>query len=629
MHLGGTLLGRFKPFIHPFILFTFIFMGKLLFVRSILLAERSILGGLWVELPVVLMITLVLELLLQRRERLRFALYMTLNTVLSLIFFALIVYYQYFGAIATYTSLFSLNQTGEVGDSILSLIQPRFWLLFADLPILWIGTIWLRRFPMIWPPSPLKLRNLYGVGLLVAFTLWALWNTWNSIGGGVLNEMKKAEGMGLLTYQAYVVYVDAKRDYMPVTAITPQAIRALKRLPAVQAPNFFGEAKGSDVLVVQLESFQDFLLGLEIDGQEVTPTMNALARESFYFDHYYQQIGKGNTSDAEFVTNTSLYPTGIKSMSQTVAGLVVPSLPRLLEEQGYRSVTLHTNEAKFWDRNQMYPALGFDQYLDKSYFGEEDVIAFGASDEVLYRGSIQAIKELKAEGHLVYASLIAMSSHNPFELPPEKIMLELPAELEGTFLGNYILSCHYADYALGKLIDEMKAEGLWDNTLLAVYGDHFGFHDSTPEHEQELAAERIGIPSYTKAEMFNVPLVLRIPDTAGETRHNVGGQIDLLPTIANLLGIDISDRIVFGQDLLNYTHNLIAQRVYLPSGSFINDEAMVIPGQSLEDAIVLSLDPEAEPKPGDAYREDYNRALRLLEMSDAYVNSLPTAGAEK
>lgn len=619
---------RLKPLIHPFILFTILISAKLLFVRSVLLADSSIFSAIWVELPVVLMITLSLEMLFQSRQRLRFALYMTLNTLLSLIFFALMVYYQYFGAIATYTSLFSLNQTGEVGDSIASLIQPSFWLLFLDLPILLVCAMWLRRSSFLWSGSSLKLRNRYGGGLLVAFTLWALWNTLNSIGGGVLNEMKKAEGMGLLTYQAYVVYADAKRDYMPTAAVTPQAIRALKQLPTLQAPLYFGEAKGTDVVVVQLESFQDFLLDLEIDGQEVTPTMNELARDGFYFDRFFQQIGKGNTSDAEFVANTSLYPTGVKSMSQSVAGRKVPSIPRLLEEEGYRSVTLHTNDAKFWDRNEMYPALGFDQYYDKAYFGEEDVIAFGASDEVLYEGSLEVIKELKAGGHPVYASVVAMSSHNPFELPPGKVKLKLPAELEGTFLGNYLQSCHYADYALGKLVEEMKAQGLWDNTLLAVYGDHFGFHDSTPEHEQELAAELIGIPSYTKAEMFNVPLVLRVPEVTGETLHHVSGQIDLLPTLANLLGIDISERIVFGQDLLNYTDNLIAQRVYLPSGSFINEEAMVIPGQSLEDAIVLPLDPMAEPKPGEAYRDDYNRALRMLQMSDSYVNALPTTGAE-
>lgn len=360
---------KIRPFITavlPCAVFTLLVVAKLLWARSEMMIDGFSFHALLVELPAVLMFTLAVELLLRKKKRARLAAYLLADVLVSLILFALVIYFQYFGTMATYTDLFSLNQTGEVRESIRTLIRPGFLLLFADLPFVLALTV--RRWRDRQPRKSRWTRS----GTVCAAALWAasagivLVNTLDSI-GGVLNEMKKAEGMGLLTYQAYYLYADLKRDYIPVNAITAQAIRAEKQLRWPEEPAGFGAAAGKDVYIVQLESFQNFLIGLEIDGQEVTPNLNDLAEESLYFDRFFQQIAKGNTSDAEFIVNTSLYPTGSLPMSKETAGRKVPSLARLLAEQGYTSVTFHTNEARFWDRHEMYPALGFDRYYDKSY----------------------------------------------------------------------------------------------------------------------------------------------------------------------------------------------------------------------------------------------------------------------
>lgn len=70
-----------------------------------------------------------------------------------------------------------------------------------------------------------------------------------------------------------------------------------------------------NLIVVQMESFQNFPINLTLNGQEVTPVLNKLAKEGFYFPHVFQQIGPGNTSDAEFMSNTSIYPTAAAAMS--------------------------------------------------------------------------------------------------------------------------------------------------------------------------------------------------------------------------------------------------------------------------------------------------------------------------
>lgn len=608
-------------FTSPMAIFLIVMMGKLVYVRSAIL-DSPWWETAYVELPVFILLYIIIETIGGSFPRIRVALHIISSLVITFILFAMIVYYQYFGTIVTYTSLFELNQTGEVGDSIRSLIKPQYYGLLADLPFLALGLI-VPSLRKRWINERIPIKWMYGWGVAALCIVIGLFNVLQSIGGGKLNELRKAQGMGLLTYEAYVVYVNAKRDYMPVHAIDPRAVRHAKGLNDTKNKEAFGIAAGKDVYVIQLESVQAFTIGLNINGQEVTPNLNRLMEQSYYFDRFFQQIGKGNTSDAEFITNTSLYPTGIMPMSKQTAGHVVPSLPRLLAPHHYESVTLHTNDASFWSRDSMYPALGFDRYYDKAYFGEEDVIAFGASDEVLYRKSLDVFKEIKARGKRIYANLIAMSSHNPFQLPEGKATLSLPPDLQGTFLGDYVQSVNYADRAFGVFVDELKANGLWDDAVIVVYGDHFGVPDNRSKEDNELAAKWIGVPQYTKVQMFNVPLIIRVPGhDEGSVHHNLGGQIDILPTLANLLGIDIQDGVYFGQDLLNDRNNLIGQRTYLPSGSFLNEEIMFIPGKSFDDGKLLPLSPDVKPKSLNQYRADYHKALQLLEMSDSYVHNL-------
>jgi phosphoglycerol transferase MdoB-like AlkP superfamily enzyme len=621
-----------KYLYQPGILFLAVLWCKIAYARSIIVG-----GSLWqsfyIELPLLIAGVAIIEAIFQGKPRLRFWSYMVINLVVSLALFAMIVYFRYFNTLATYTSLFNANQVGDVGGTVAMLIKPVYYLMFIDLPVV-LGIVAVKgllRKPLRFIQNGWRMRTRYGAALILACLILAVVHVLQAIGGGTINEIVKARDMGILTYQAYAVYSDVKKQLVAKSQeVTPRAVRQAKGIRLADDPFMHGVAMDKDVYVIQLESFNDFLIGLEVDGQEVTPVLNELIGSSIYFNRFYQQIGKGNTSDAEFVANTSLYPTGTMAMSLQTAGRKVPSLPRYLKPYGYESVTLHTNEIKFWDRHQMYPALGFDRYYDKQYFGEEDVVHFGASDEVLYRKSLDVFREIRERGNRIYANLITMSNHNPFDLPEEKRRLKLPAHLEGTFLGNYLQSAHYADYALGTWIEEMKAAGLWEDALVVIYGDHFGVNVNEPPEVTKPLAELLGIPEYTRAQMFNVPLIIRVPGMdEGLVRHNMGGQIDILPTIMNLLGISYEDKVVFGQDLLNHDRNLIGQRTYLPGGSFINEEVIFVPGSGLEDGVMYPLeDAEMELPSPTAYSQDYSKALKLLRMSDAYIASLPALGED-
>jgi len=405
--------------------------------------------------------------------------------------------------------------------------------------------------------------------------------------------------------------------------VTRPAIAVLKQIIEPAQPQYQGIAKGKNLIVIQMEAFQNFLLHTKIDGVEVTPNLNALLDSAIYFPHFYQMVGQGNTSDAEFVVNTSLYIPQHGAASQDFGDRQLPSMPRLLAASGYDTATFHTNDVKFWNRKALYRALGFNQYYDKPFFGTDDPVFFGSSDEVFYDKTAAKLEEMDRADRPFYAQLITMSGHHPFNIPQRKVRIQLPERYQGTLVGDYIEAQNYADYAIGQFIARLKQDGLWDDSVIVIYGDHMGPPIySLTDHEKKLMRELLG-REYRYTEMMNIPLILSVPGIQGpKVEEGLGGQADIFPTVANLLGVSMGDQIYFGQDLFNHPSNLLPERYYLPSGSFINDRGIFVPGVSFSDGSFYAFGGGPGSK-DDATEDQYRRALELLDMSDRYVRSLP------
>lgn len=388
---------------------------------------------------------------------------------------------------------------------------------------------------------------------------------------------------------------------------------------------YFGLGKDCNLIVIQMESFQNFALNTSAEGKPLTPVLNQLAKESLYFPYIFQQIGSGNTSDAEFIVNTSIYPVGASPMSKKFGNRELPSLARLLHNHGYVSSTFHVNDASFWDRNEMYPALGFDRYYDKPYFPQEIFNRFGASDEDLYRVAGNKLKTLNKHHQKFYAQLITVSSHAPFTIPKDSKRLRLSLHPGGQKLEDYLTAVNYADYALGKFIGRLKETGLWDRSVVVVYGDHFGLNKK--KYDPKKISKALGINYHKQISTFNVPLLIHVPGVMrGSVIGQVGGQIDILPTIANIMGIELKQAgfTAFGQDLLNTRHNVVGMRYYMPTGTFFNDEVMFIPGKKgFEDGSATTIRTLKPVKDISPYKEDYDYILQKLKQSDRHVNRLP------
>ncbi|SDW95918.1 LTA synthase family protein [Paenibacillus sp. CF384] len=606
-----------------FFYFTLILLVKGILAWSVVFDEGPSWMTLVTEIPFFWVVFCLIEWLAGKRKMLY---YMIVNLLLTLLYFTVLMYYKYYGIIVTYHALAQAGKVAQVGESTYSLLDPYYLFIFLDIAVLAF---------ILFRPKHKHIQQRVGMrpvrktGLTIMFivsSLLCLLNIWPNRAS--MNENKQAEEMGLLNYEIYTIFADSRKDdeTVPMADITQSAIDELKgTVQPEPQPQYFGASKGKNLIIVQMESFQDFLIGLEIDGQEVTPNINKLAQENMHFNHFYTMVGQGTTSDAEYVVNTSLYVPQHEAATDHNVDKALPSLPKLLHANGYTTATFHTNDVSFWNRTELYKAVGWDHYYDKSFYGDEDHIAFGSSDEVLYDKTIDELEKLDEGEQPFYAQVISMSAHHPFNLPESKYKMKLPEAFDDSIVGNYIHAQNYADYALGQFIDDLKQRGIWDDSVILFYGDHQGLSlYSLDRDEKSLVAGMIG-HEYGYTDMFRIPLILHAPGvTTPSVREQTGGQIDILPTAANLLGVSLKDQIYFGQDLLNQSSNMLPMRHFLPSGSVITDDDMFLPGIDYMDGTNYSLRDNSETEHAEGATEDqYNRTLKLLNLSDSYVSQLP------
>ncbi|TMV44905.1 LTA synthase family protein [Paenibacillus mesophilus] len=621
---------RTAPFLWKSLFFRItVFIWVKLIVLRVFIYHKIDWSGVALDLASVVAAAGLIELFVP--GKLKRAAFWSLNVIASLILFAATLYYTHFGSIVTYTSLYGLKQVLQVSNSVKRAMHPETYIFFTDLAaaaLLWF--VWRRRSIKVWSAFPLRKASMAAV-VALALTVSAL-----SIRaeGKVRNELIRAEKLGFFNYQSSFVleaWENSRETKFTDTQQASSIIQAVqskfpyKRDDGEEQPKLFGTQQGKNLIVVQVESLQDFTIGYTVEGRPLTPVLNELAGSSYYFTNVFQQIGQGNTSDAEFMFNTSLYPAGSIPMSTGFGNRELPGLPKLLKAEGYESVTFHVNDVGFWDRDKMYPALGFDRYFDKPYFNNDEFNAFGASDEQLYRTGIQQLTALAAKGTPFYAQFVTASSHHPFVIPDERKHIRLTSDkYKDTQVGEYLESVNYADYALGTFIGQLKANGLWDSSIVVVYGDHSGLKPQYNDPDE--VTRLLGIPYHEYVTRFNVPFIVHVPgQTEGETVRQVGGQLDMMPTVANLLGISFADSgyVHFGRDLMNTDRNVFGIRYYLPTGSFVNNDVLFIPGEGFADGKAVSLTTLEPVADFNKYKKDYYYAMALMKLSDEYMKVLP------
>ena len=306
------------------------------------------------------------------------------------------------------------------------------------------------------------------------------------------------------------------------------------------------------------------------------------------------------------MSNNSLYPAESGAAYYTYSGNQYDSLAKELKDNNYYTAALHGYNEGFWNRNIMYKSESFDNFYGEHSFNIDEEVGLGLSDKSFLNQSLEKIKTFKEP---YYSFLVTLSSHFPYDDVKGYGDFNV-GQYENSLLGNYLKGIHYTDAQLGMFLDKLDKEGITNNSVIVIYGDHFAipkeYADQLYKFENVNNADDLKWFQYQK-----VPLIIHFPDDQNKgVNHTYAGQMDLYPTLANLFNLPRND--MFGKDLLNSNSNKVVFR----NGSFTDGNVFYVSWtNTYYDIKTGKVIPETDELKNK--KESYNKEL---EYSDDILN---------
>ena len=377
-------------------------------------------------------------------------------------------------------------------------------------------------------------------------------------------------------------------------------------------PEYYGAAKKKNIIKIHLESFQTFLINKKVNGKEVTPFLNKLSsgnQDFTYFPNFFHQTGQGKTSDSEFTMDNSLYGLPQGSAYSLKGDNTYQSLPAILDQkQGYTSNVMHGDYKTFWNRDQVYKHFGIDNFYDATYYdmSDDNIVNLGLKDKPLFKASADYQSKMKKP---FYSHLITLTNHYPFTLDEEDASIDKPNTGDSTVDG-YIQTAHYLDQALEEYITDLKKKGLYDNSVIMIYGDHYGISENHNNAMEKLLGEQITPAKFT--DLNRTGFWLKIPGKNGTVDETYAGQVDVMPTILHLVGIDSKNYLMLGTDMLSKDHNDV---IPFRNGDFITKDYKFVNGK-----VYSNKNNELITTPPKDLEKNKKQVEKDLEMSDDVLN---------
>ncbi|UNL83605.1 LTA synthase family protein [Priestia koreensis] len=538
-----------------------------------------------------------------------------INFVLSFVLYSNIVYYRFFNDFITLPTLTQTDNFGKMGDSVLALMHLSDVFYFSDTIILLALILFKVAKPKEKKLNRRAIVTVFTTAVLVFSVNLALAETDRpQLLTRTFDRNYLVKYLGAYNYTVYDAIQSSKSSAQRALADSSDVAEVKNYTRANYAkpnPEYFGKEKGKNVIFVSLESLQNFMINYKLNGQEVTPFLNSLTKDknTMYFDNFYHQTGQGKTSDAEFMMENSMFPLPQGSVFSTKGQNTYQASPGILKTKGYTSAVFHGNYKTFWNRDEMYKQFGYDKFFDANYYdmNAKDTLNYGLKDKPFFKESMPYLKDLKQP---FYTKFISLSNHFPYPLDEEDKTIQ-PANTGDTSVDQYFQTARYMDEALKQFFDDLKKSGLYDNSVIVMYGDHYGIS----ENHKKAMAKILGkdkITPYDQAQLQKVPLFITGPGLKGGVNHTYGGQVDVRPTLMHLLGVDTKDYIQFGTDLLSKEHQQI---VPFRNGDVMTPEASII-GSKYYNTKTGEQIPEKE---AGQYKKYENIAEKKLNLSDKVV----------
>lgn len=481
---------------------------------------------------------------------------------LSIIVFADIMYSKYYdNPITLSVILYQFKFLNDIKDSANALFNPKELIIFADIPILMLIALFIKE-----KKSKVWWRIKIAIIVLLLTFGKSYFNYAFEMGDVITYAWDRkniARDLGVLYYHYTDVKSTARKIISTSRKLTENDIEQIEKYRYKKTKNrYTAIAQDKNLIILQLEAFQQFVINAKIEGQEITPNLNRLINDNIYFDNMYYQANYGNTSDAEFIVNNSIYPSKTGAVYYEYSTNTYKSIANSLNSQNYYTAVLHGYRADFWNRIEMYRSMDFQRYYSENDFDPQNIIGMGIGDEEFFKQSIDKLIE-DSEDKNFYGFVISLSSHHPY-IYFNDVELNV-GKYENTMLGNFLKAAHYTDFAVGQMIEYMEQKGIYDNTVLAIYGDHAALFDDEAENLCEFLDIEYNDLNWSMIQ--KVPFILHIPTiNSGIKIDKPCGQIDILPTVANIMGIDIP--YMYGRDLFNNEYGYVV----LPRGNIVTEK---------------------------------------------------------
>jgi phosphoglycerol transferase MdoB-like AlkP superfamily enzyme len=482
-------------------------------------------------------------------KRFKNTLAIALNIFISVILVIDTVYFAYFTSLPSVGLLSGAGQVGDVMPAVMRLLSWKLVLYFVDIVLAIILLKPVGRFIEKLKEKHEIVRlyrrtSLAAVLISFAIMIAAL----GCVGVAKLTDVINRGFDTISTSQYFGVLgahtVDIARFIEQATAKlsvqqTKELTNWVKNKPTDQQDNTLtGIAKGKNVIMIQIESLGGFVINQKVNGKEVTPNLDKLASSSQFFPNNRFIIGGGHTADTDFVANTSYFPLLDSAVFIRYAQDDFTSLPKTLTASGYSAYAYHGYNRNFWNRSSALASIGYQKFYAADNYPKGEYINMGLNDGDFLSKTAEYIQS-QPKPSLSYA--ITLSSHTPFDITNQTKELGINPSDYPDQVGGYLENINYTDRMLGNFFDKLKAEGLYDDSLIVVYGDH------TPE----LSSFTAGTIQYdaTGVQSKEVPLIIKLPNaTSGQTYPKQGTSADITPTILDLLGIKTSN-LMFGHSL--------------------------------------------------------------------------------
>lgn len=536
--------------------------------------------------------------------------------LLTFLLYANVVYFRFFSDFLTFSTLNQVSNVDSMSGAVGASFQWYDFVYFLDI----IAYLFILIFKQKWLSLNVFHKKFIPVVMATAVALFFLNLAFAETDRPELltrtfDHKYLVKYLGPYNFTVYDGVKTIQNNQQKALASEDDLTKVLNYTKQKQTtPNMenYGKAKGKNIIKIHLESFQTFLINKKVNGHEVTPFLNKLSsgQDDFrYYPNFYHQTGQGKTSDAEFTMDNSLYGLPQGSAFSLKGDNTYQSLPAILHQQENMTTNvMHGDYKTFWNRDQVYRHFGVDKFYDATYYdmSPENLENLGLKDKEFFKESADYLSKEKKP---FYSHLITLTNHYPFTLSEEDASIP-PGNTGNSTVDGYIQTAHYLDQSVEQFINDLKKRGLYDDSVIILYGDHYGISENHNKAMSQLLGEPITPAKFN--DLNKTGFWIKAPGVEPKVDPTYAGQVDVMPTLLHLMGIDTKNYIMLGTDMLSKDHK---QLIPFRNGDFVTDQYKYVNGKAYSHK-----DNKPLTTPPADLQKNKNQVENDLEINDEILN---------